>query len=139
MSIGCCTWLYINKAHNPCTIRLVARDQHAAKSEQQLRVLTRSWSTPGQPIKKRARHEAARVGAPSWPGDTKLVKRFDAACQVVVYNVAERPIPIVHRIVRIHKKKDSSVDVLTKVTASFGLYSGIRLRSFSACDAVEVP
>ena len=30
----------------------------------------------------------------------------------------ERPIPIVHRIIRVHEKEDSSVDVLTKVSSS---------------------
>ena len=36
-------------------------------------------------------------------------------CQVVVFNVDERPVPIVHRIIRVHEKDDHSVDVLTKV------------------------
>ena len=35
--------------------------------------------------------------------------------QVVVFNVDDRPVPIVHRIIRVHEKEDHSIDVLTKV------------------------
>ncbi len=39
-------------------------------------------------------------------------------CQVVVFNVDDRPVPIVHRIIRVHEKEDRSIDVLTKVQPS---------------------
>ena len=44
--------------------------------------------------------------------------------QVVVFNVDDRPVPIVHRIIRVHEKEDRSIDVLTKVL--IGMAAGCR-------------
>ena len=57
---------------------------------------------------------------PAWPRRRK-VWSFQppvCICQVVVFNVDDRPVPIVHRIIRVHEKGDRSIDVLTKVQPS---------------------
>ncbi|KAG5187267.1 Sec11-like protein [Tribonema minus] len=54
-------------------------------------------------------------------GDILFLSNHDAPLrvgEVVVYKVANKDIPIVHRIMKVHEKPDGSVEVLTKGDAN---------------------
>lgn len=40
--------------------------------------------------------------------------------EIVVFNIDNRDIPIVHRVLRVHEKADSSVEMLTKGDNNYG-------------------
>ena len=70
----------------------------------------------------RLRRHWAREG---WPGLGFTPFR---AGDIVVFKVADRDIPIVHRVIKVHEKESGEVDVLTKgdnnAVDDRGLYAG---------------
>ena len=54
-----------------------------------------------------------------WRGDILFLymgKKPLRAGEVVVFNLKERDIPIVHRIIKVHEEKSGEIVVLTKVS-----------------------
>jgi len=51
-------------------------------------------------------------------GDSLFLDNHDAepirVGEIVVFNIKNRDIPIVHRVLKVHEKSDGSVDILTK-------------------------